>query len=122
MQKEQWQTNIGGLFFPGMLLLGVALMGQDYSRPPANEPLVTDETIEVVRVREAVEIEEEFIPFETQWVPESKMEIDQQEIRQKQRGRALKTPRYSASIFSLQYVCVYVLPYVISCGMYPGSV
>lgn len=61
---------------------GVALMGEDYSRPPANQPLAGGVMIEVVRVREAVEIKEEFIPFESEWIPDAKMEIDQQEKRQ----------------------------------------
>lgn len=61
---------------------GVALMGEDYSRPPANQSIASEAMIEVVRVREAVEIEEEFIPFESEWIPDAKMEIDQQEKRQ----------------------------------------
>jgi resuscitation-promoting factor RpfB len=60
----------------------VVLMGQDFSRPPTNQPLTAGETIEVIRVREALEIEVEFIPFETEWLPDDNMEIDQQEIRQ----------------------------------------
>jgi uncharacterized protein YabE (DUF348 family) len=61
---------------------GIALMGQDYSRPPADQTIAADETIEIVRVHEAVEIEEEFIPFETEWVAAAEMELDQQEKRQ----------------------------------------
>jgi uncharacterized protein YabE (DUF348 family) len=62
---------------------GVVLMGQDFSRPPTNQPLTADELIEIVRVREAQEIEEEFIPFETTWIADTEMELDQQEERQK---------------------------------------
>lgn len=62
---------------------GIALMGQDFSRPPANRPIAANELIEVVRVREAVEIEQELIPFETTWLPDEAMELDQQEERQK---------------------------------------
>jgi uncharacterized protein YabE (DUF348 family)/3D (Asp-Asp-Asp) domain-containing protein len=61
---------------------GVALMGEDYSRPPASQPVTASTMIEIVRVREAVEIEEEFIPFESEWIPDAEMEIDQQEKRQ----------------------------------------
>lgn len=61
---------------------GIALMGQDYSRPPTNQPLAAGTTIEVVRVREAIEIEEEFIPFESEWLPDPDMELDQQIKRQ----------------------------------------
>jgi uncharacterized protein YabE (DUF348 family) len=62
---------------------GVVLMGQDYSRPPPNQPITADELIEVVRVREDHEIEEEFIPFETTWIADAEMELDQQAERQK---------------------------------------
>lgn len=61
---------------------GIALMGQDFTRPALNRPLSANETIEVVRVREIFEIEQEFIPFETNWVPDADMEIDRQEVRQ----------------------------------------
>ncbi len=61
---------------------GVALMGQDYSRPAANQPITAAEVIEVVRVREVNEIEAEYIPFETEWIPDERMEIDQTEVRQ----------------------------------------
>ena len=61
---------------------GIALMGQDFSRPPADQLIAADEMIEVVRVREAIEIEQEFIPFETEWIADAEMELDQQEKRQ----------------------------------------
>ncbi|MCQ3976089.1 MAG: hypothetical protein DPW09_21875 [Anaerolineae bacterium] len=61
---------------------GVALMGQDFSRPPASQPLAAGDLIEVVRVREEVEIEQEFIPFESEWIPDPEMELDQQVKRQ----------------------------------------
>jgi uncharacterized protein YabE (DUF348 family) len=61
---------------------GFALMGQDYSRVPLNQPVVPNETVEIVRVRETVEFEEEYIPFETEWVPDETMELDQRAILQ----------------------------------------
>jgi uncharacterized protein YabE (DUF348 family) len=61
---------------------GIILMGQDFSRPPIAQPIAGDEAIEVVRVRETVELGEEFIPFETTWIPDEALEIDQQQIRQ----------------------------------------
>ena len=57
-------------------------MGQDFSRPQANQALAADVPIEVVRVHETIEIEQEFIPFESEWIPDAEMEIDQQEKRQ----------------------------------------
>lgn len=61
---------------------GVALMGQDYSRPPLDRPITAGDMVEVVRVREKIEIEQQFIPFETTWLPDETMEIDRQEVRQ----------------------------------------
>lgn len=61
---------------------GVALMGQDYSRPLTSQAIAADDMIEVVRVLMTSEVEEEFIPFETEWIPAPELEIDQQEIRQ----------------------------------------
>jgi uncharacterized protein YabE (DUF348 family) len=60
----------------------VALMGQDFSRPPADHLMAANELIEVVRVREVLEIEQEFVPVETKWVPDPEMELDYQEVRQ----------------------------------------
>ena len=61
---------------------GIALMGQDYSRPPLAEPISANQAIEIIRVREIVQIDQEFIPFETRWIPDPDMPLDRQEIRQ----------------------------------------
>ncbi|MDH3675685.1 MAG: ubiquitin-like domain-containing protein [Anaerolineae bacterium] len=61
--------------------LGISLMGQDFSRPAPDHIVSPNETIEIVRVRETLEIEQEFIPFETKWVPDDKLLLDQQEVR-----------------------------------------
>ncbi len=61
---------------------GVALMGQDYSLPPPHTPIAEDMTIRVVRVSEALEIEQQPIPFETRWVPDPDMPIDTQQLVQ----------------------------------------
>jgi 3D (Asp-Asp-Asp) domain-containing protein len=61
---------------------GFALMGQDYSRVPLESPVASNETIEIVRVRETVEFQEEYIPFETEWVPDETMELDQRAVLQ----------------------------------------
>jgi uncharacterized protein YabE (DUF348 family) len=60
----------------------IALMGQDYSRPNPNYVVSPNDIIEVVRVQETLEIEAEYIPFETEWVADAEMELDQQEVRQ----------------------------------------
>jgi 3D (Asp-Asp-Asp) domain-containing protein len=70
---------------------GVALMGQDFSRPPGDQVITADNAIEVVRVREAIEIEQALIPFETNWVPDPDLEIDRQEIRESGTTGVIKT-------------------------------
>ncbi|MEM7344557.1 MAG: ubiquitin-like domain-containing protein [Chloroflexota bacterium] len=70
---------------------GIALMGQDFSRPPPDYVIAPNELIEVVRVRETTEIEQEIIPFETSWLPDEALEIDQQEIRQAGANGVIKT-------------------------------
>jgi uncharacterized protein YabE (DUF348 family) len=61
---------------------GIALMGQDFSRPSLQQDLSPDQFIEIVRVREVIEIEQELIPFEARWVPDPEMDLDTQELRQ----------------------------------------
>ena len=70
---------------------GLALMGQDFSRPAADQPVSPNDTIQIVRVRELSEIEQELIAFETTWVPDETMEIDRQQVRQKGGSGVIKT-------------------------------
>ncbi|RMF05294.1 MAG: DUF348 domain-containing protein [Chloroflexi bacterium] len=62
---------------------GIPLMGQDFTRPAFDQPLAAGDSVEVVRVRETSEFAEEYITFETQWVPDPDMALDQREIQQK---------------------------------------
>lgn len=70
---------------------GIALMGQDYARPALDQPIAANDTIEIVRVSEVMQIDESFIPFETQWIPDADMEIDQRDIRQTGATGIIKT-------------------------------
>jgi uncharacterized protein YabE (DUF348 family) len=56
--------------------LGLVLAGEDYAIPPLDAPLGEDATIQIVRVSERFLIEQEPIPFETEWRPDSDLEID----------------------------------------------
>jgi uncharacterized protein YabE (DUF348 family) len=75
---------------------GIALMGKDYSLPPSNTLIDEDMTIRVVRVREALEIEQEPIPFETNWVPDPGMLLDMQQLVQPGESGVIKR-RYRAT-------------------------
>lgn len=75
---------------------GVALMGKDYSLPPPDTAIVQDMQIQVVRVREALEIEQQSIPFETKWVPDPEMLLDRQQLIQPGESGVIKW-RYRAT-------------------------
>jgi uncharacterized protein YabE (DUF348 family)/3D (Asp-Asp-Asp) domain-containing protein len=60
--------------------LAVSLTGQDFSAPVAEAPIYAGLEVRVVRVAEDQYIEQEEIPFETQWMPDSSLEIDQRRV------------------------------------------
>jgi 3D (Asp-Asp-Asp) domain-containing protein len=55
-------------------------MGLDYSLPDVDEPLPDDGRIQLVRVREEIVIEQEPLPFETNYEPLADLEIDHQRV------------------------------------------
>jgi len=55
---------------------GVALLGKDLAKPALSAPVRTGMTIDVTRVREEIVVEFDPIPFETEWVPDPEVEID----------------------------------------------
>lgn len=61
---------------------GVALMGRDYSLPPVEARVVPDMTIQVVRVAEAIRIEQETTPYETEWIAAPDLPLDTQQVIQ----------------------------------------
>lgn len=60
--------------------LGLALVGADYALPGLDAPLTPGQTVRVVRVSEEVIVEESPLPFETIYVPDPDLELDQQRI------------------------------------------
>ncbi len=55
---------------------GVALIGKDRTQPGLSAPVRSGMTIQVIRVREEIAVEFEEIPFQTEWVPDPEVEID----------------------------------------------
>jgi uncharacterized protein YabE (DUF348 family)/3D (Asp-Asp-Asp) domain-containing protein len=55
---------------------GIALVGKDRVEPALPEPIRPEMVIRVIRVREELEVEFEPIPFETEWVADPEVEID----------------------------------------------
>ncbi len=62
--------------------LNIALVGEDYTVPPADAPMGEDAAIGVIRVSERFLIEQEPIPFESEWRPDPDLEIDHQRLLQ----------------------------------------
>jgi uncharacterized protein YabE (DUF348 family) len=60
--------------------MGISLQGLDYVEPDLGAPLGDVQAIRVVRVREEVLVQQEPIPFETQWAPDPELEIDHQKV------------------------------------------
>ncbi len=69
----------------------IALVGKDRVEPDLPDPVQPDMTISVTRVREELEVEFEPIPFETVWVGDPDVEIDN--IRLVQEGQVGLTKR-----------------------------
>ncbi|MFW6136411.1 MAG: ubiquitin-like domain-containing protein [Chloroflexota bacterium] len=62
--------------------LGIALTGEDYTVPPPDASLGGNAKVDVVRVSERFLIEQEPIPFESEWRPDPDLEIDHQRLLQ----------------------------------------
>jgi len=59
---------------------GFSLVGLDFSRPAADQPLPPDGKVSVVRVSEQVKVELTPVSFKTQYQPLGDVEIDQQKL------------------------------------------
>jgi 3D (Asp-Asp-Asp) domain-containing protein len=64
---------------------GIELLGKDYTIPGLDTEVTPDMTVRIVRVLEAWMLESEDIPFETIWLADSALELDQR--RTDQEGR-----------------------------------
>ena len=60
--------------------LGLSLVGQDFVHPPLDAEVREGQRIQVVRVRQETIVEAEQIPHETEWIPDSSLELDLRHI------------------------------------------
>jgi uncharacterized protein YabE (DUF348 family) len=60
----------------------VGLVGRDRVEPKGDAPIADGMAIQVVRVKEAIAVEQDPIPFETIWQPDDILELDQQRLNQ----------------------------------------
>lgn len=72
------QTTVGDV----LAEKGIAVAGLDRVTPSLSEPLSNDITIRVTRVREAIEIEQDVVPYDTILAPDDNLEIDHQQVLQ----------------------------------------
>jgi uncharacterized protein YabE (DUF348 family) len=72
------ETTVDGL----LAAFGITLNGDDYALPDQSAPLAPDMTVQVVRVTEAILVEQERIPFEIDYRPDPDLELDQQRVLQ----------------------------------------
>lgn len=69
----------------------VILSGQDYTIPAGDEMLAPEMQVQVIRVEEALLVNQERTDFETKWIPDETLEIDRQEVRQVGQAGVTKT-------------------------------
>jgi uncharacterized protein YabE (DUF348 family) len=93
LQRARYVTvEIGGMQFKGMSAgqkvsqglddVGLILEGLDYSIPSEDEVLPVDGKLKVMRVDEAVELQQSLIPYETEYVADQETELDQRSVVQ----------------------------------------
>ncbi len=62
--------------------MNIVLFEQDYTKPELDAPVTPNTEIRVVRIKREVQIQQQFIPFETQWQPDDVLELDSQILAQ----------------------------------------
>jgi len=60
--------------------LGILVMGEDQVHPPLEAELHPNTDIQITRVQERLEYEEELLPFETVWQPDDDLPIDTRRV------------------------------------------
>jgi resuscitation-promoting factor RpfB len=62
--------------------MNIVLYDQDYARPSLNSAINSETEVRVVRVTNAVEVKQDYVPFETKWEPDASLELDTQIVGQ----------------------------------------
>ncbi len=62
--------------------MNIVLFEQDYAKPDLDSAVAAGTEIRVIRIKREVQIQQQFIPFETQWQPDPELEIDSQFLAQ----------------------------------------
>jgi uncharacterized protein YabE (DUF348 family) len=72
--------SAAGTIGEALVEAGLSLQGLDYSVPGEDEPVPGNRQIRLVRVREEIIVSQVPIPFETEYQPDSELEIDNQTL------------------------------------------
>jgi uncharacterized protein YabE (DUF348 family) len=80
--RELTTWTASGTVGEALLDSGLGLQGLDYSLPPAEAPVPSDDEIRVVKVEEEILLEQITLPFETLTQPAPDLEIDTQQVLQ----------------------------------------
>jgi uncharacterized protein YabE (DUF348 family) len=72
LQARTRATSVG----EALSAAGVALVGEDYSAPAEGQPIPEDGRINVIRVREEINADQQLIPFDTVYQALPEVEID----------------------------------------------
>jgi uncharacterized protein YabE (DUF348 family) len=72
----------GGTVGEALSDIGISLQGLDYSIPDETAPVPENGTIQVVKVHEEVIIEQNKIPFDSEFAADAEMELDQRGVTQ----------------------------------------
>lgn len=80
-EDNEINASVSALTVGGALAeAGISLQFLDYSKPEASQPIPTDRTIQIVRVREEVLTEETVIPFNIERVSDPEMIVGEEQI------------------------------------------
>lgn len=61
---------------------GITLEGKDYAVPAPDTPIIDNLAVNITRVREEFITETEQLPFQTKWLPDAELELDQRVVAQ----------------------------------------
>ncbi|WP_082389717.1 ubiquitin-like domain-containing protein [Levilinea saccharolytica] len=79
-EKTVEALSAAGTVGEALAQAGVALQGLDYAVPAEDAPLPADGNIRVVRVREEIVLTQSSLPFESEYVPDPDLELDQRRV------------------------------------------
>ncbi len=75
------RITVGSTVADALAQTGVSLLGLDYVLPVENTPITPDMVIQVIRVTEELQTQDETVPFETVYQADAALELDTRAVR-----------------------------------------